>query len=105
MDISWYLVAQTGYDHHSENALTEMFFDANGELTRFKDFLVNEGLWENTAILMSSDFGRSLNPNSNSGTDHAVSCAISSMNMCASMCISHKPYILLMIYSGVEITS
>lgn len=51
--------------------------DANGTLTRFKDFLVNEGLWENTAILMSSDFGRSLNPNSNTGTDHAVSCAIS----------------------------
>lgn len=70
-----FVVSQKGYDHHSENQLDLMFSDndkgnANGALTNFKNFLVSEGLWDSTAILMASDFGRSLNPNSNSGTDH-----------------------------------
>ena len=69
-------MSQRGYDLHSENTLSDLFSvgdkgNANKALKIFVNHLKNEGLWESTAILMSSDFGRSLNPNSNGGTDHA----------------------------------
>ncbi|KAL7541246.1 hypothetical protein ACHAXR_012136 [Thalassiosira sp. AJA248-18] len=76
VDRDIYIVSQKGYDLHSENTLNDLFSvgdkgNANGALTLFKQFLVEEELWDSTAILMASDFGRSLNPNSNGGTDHA----------------------------------
>lgn len=70
-----FVVHHKRYDHHSENNLADLFSgdggNINGALTAFTDWLKTEGLWDNTAILMQSDFGRSLNPNSNGGTDHA----------------------------------
>ena len=30
-----------------------------------------QGIWNNVVIIMASDFGRSISPNSNGGTDHA----------------------------------
>lgn len=71
MDRDIFVVTDGGYDLHSENTLSTLLTGANGALTRFTEWLKNEGLWDNTAILMASDFGRSLNPNSNGGTDHA----------------------------------
>jgi len=78
-----YFVTQRGYDLHASNTLQTLFAsaprnsdenerggNANKNLQRFITFLKNEGLWDSTAILMASDFGRSLNPNSGGGTDH-----------------------------------
>ena len=66
-----FFVSQRGYDLHSENTLSDLLEPANNSLTQFTEWLRAEGLWDSTAILMGSDFGRSLNPNSNGGTDHA----------------------------------
>lgn len=78
-----YFVAQRGYDLHASNTLSNLFGSgdrradenerggkANENLQRFIQYLKDEGLWDSTAILMASDFGRSLNPNSGGGTDH-----------------------------------
>lgn len=78
-----YFVSQRGYDLHDSNSLSNLFGSgsrnaddnerggkANDSLKRFIQFLKDEALWDNTAILMASDFGRSLNPNSGGGTDH-----------------------------------
>lgn len=77
-----YFVTQRGYDLHASNTLSSLFGSASGSdenesggkandnLERFINFLKNEGLWDSSAILMASDFGRSLNPNSGGGTDH-----------------------------------
>ena len=37
----------------------------------FITWLKAEDLWESTVIVQGSDFGRSMNTNSNGGTDHA----------------------------------
>ncbi len=78
-----FFVTQRGYDLHASNTLSTLFGSAprgsddnerggkaNEHLERFINFLKSEGLWDSTAILMASDFGRSLNPNSGGGTDH-----------------------------------
>lgn len=65
-----YVVKQEGYDHHGTNGVSDLFRKANGALQDFVTELKNQGLWENTVIVMGSDFGRSLNTNSNDGTDH-----------------------------------
>ncbi len=48
-----------------------MFRIANSALDDFIVALKEENLWESTVVVMGSDFGRSMNPNSNGGTDHA----------------------------------
>lgn len=66
-----YIVKQNGFDHHSENAVSGLFKEANNALDDFVTELKNQGLWDSTVIILGSDFGRSMNPNSNGGTDHA----------------------------------
>ena len=58
---------------HSEDTLADLYQDLNFALDGFISEVKSQGLWENTVIVQGSDFGRSLNTNSNSGTDHAVS--------------------------------
>ena len=58
---------------HSEDTLADLYQDLNFALDGFIAEVKSQGLWENTVIVQGSDFGRSLNTNSNSGTDHAVS--------------------------------
>jgi uncharacterized protein (DUF1800 family)/uncharacterized protein (DUF1501 family) len=66
-----YVVSQEGYDHHSSNSVSQLYAEANAALSDFINALKNQGLWDSTVIVMGSDFGRSINPNSNGGTDHA----------------------------------
>ena len=66
-----FVVKQNGYDHHGDNAVSDLFKKANNAIEDFVIELKNQGLWDSVAIVMGSDFGRSLNPNSNGGTDHA----------------------------------
>ena len=49
----------------------ELFKEANNAVSNFVQDLKDQNLWDSTAIVMGSDFGRSLNPNSNGGSDHA----------------------------------
>lgn len=79
-----------------------MFSKANDAIEDFVFELKQQGLWDNTVIVMGSDFGRSLNPNSNGGTDHAVSCDIADYEyirkcVCISI-ISHMPLLNIQSY-------
>lgn len=56
---------------HKADTLAEKFQAVNVALDDFIQEVKAQGLWENTVIVMGSDFGRSMNTNSNSGTDHA----------------------------------
>lgn len=66
-----FVVTQGGYDMHFEDGLADKFQAANGALADFIQEVKDQGLWDSTVIVMGSDFGRSMNANSNSGTDHA----------------------------------
>ena len=55
---------QKGYDHHPSNSVSDLFKTANNAIEDFVFELKNHDLWDNTVLIMGSDFGRSLNPNS-----------------------------------------
>lgn len=56
--------------HGSLSTLAGQFSEANTALTNFVEELKRQGIWDNTVILMGSNFGRSVAPNSNGGSDH-----------------------------------
>lgn len=71
VDREVYFVTQGKYDMHgSLSTLADQFKEANTALTNFVEELKRQGTWEDTVILMGSDFGRSVAPNSNGGSDH-----------------------------------
>eukprot|EP00957_Ditylum_brightwellii_P104792 7987643-Ditylum_brightwellii.AAC.2 len=67
-----FIIPHEGFDSHSEQKadVNTLFSTANTALTRFVDEMKVQGIWENVVIIMGSDFGRSIGPNSNGGTDH-----------------------------------
>jgi len=71
VDREVYFVDQHGFDDHFSNNLAPKLADANAALVQFVDFLKLESIWQNTVVLMSSDFGRTVVPNGGGGTDHA----------------------------------
>jgi len=62
-----------GYDTHSEvdASLLTNFARINGVLSAFVEELEVLGLWESTVVVQFSEFARTLDPNSNDGSDHA----------------------------------
>ncbi len=69
-----YCLTQTGYDtHHKQSIrlepLAENLFDG---LLNFANRLNLSGNWENTTVLVYSEFGRTLKENANGGTDHGT---------------------------------
>ena len=66
-----FVLSQGGFDMHKEDLLHEKFQEANEALHGFIQELKAQDLWNSTVIVMGSDFGRSMNTNSNGGTDHA----------------------------------
>lgn len=72
VDREVYIVNQGGYDMHGGNG---SFHTSSRKptwaLSAFVHELKSQGVWDDTVILMGSDFGRSVEPNSNGGTDHA----------------------------------
>ena len=66
-----FVLSQTGFDAHRRNNLSKKLNVVNDALSAFVDWLKSESLWESTVIVQGSEFGRSLNPNSNNGSDHA----------------------------------
>lgn len=54
-----YVVSQAGYDMHPGDSLGELGTKLNEALKNFvAEVKSQEGLWENTVIVMGSDFGR-----------------------------------------------
>jgi hypothetical protein len=66
-----YVVPDHGYDLHFGNTLSSLLSPVNEALKSFISELKSEGVWDDTVIILGSDFGRSLTANSNGGTDHA----------------------------------
>ncbi|KAI2512165.1 Protein of unknown function (DUF1501) [Fragilaria crotonensis] len=61
-----------GWDHHADLkvSLTSYFGELNKSLTYLADELIGQGLWDNVALVVASDFGRTLTVNSREGSDH-----------------------------------
>ena len=62
-----------GYDTHSQvdANLLNNFARINGVISAFVEELEVLGLWESTVVVQFSVFARTLDPNSNDGSDHA----------------------------------
>jgi len=66
-----FYVHQRGFDDHFKDHLAPKLQVSNTALTQFVTWLKAENLWDNTVILMASEFGRTITPNPGGGTDHA----------------------------------
>lgn len=51
--------------------LSLRFEELNRALTSFTDEMINQSLWDNASLVITSDFGRTLTANSGEGSDHA----------------------------------
>ena len=62
-----------GFDTHAdvERALGVLFKEINGALHSFSQEMKALNVWDNVAVVQTSDFARTLNPNGGHGTDHA----------------------------------
>lgn len=54
-----------------KSRLKTSFIELNQALTSFKKEMVEQNLWDSVAVVITSDFGRTLTPNSGKGSDHA----------------------------------
>lgn len=54
-----------------EENLSKRLIEVNEGIKAFSDEMKVTGLWNNIAAIQTSDFARTLNPNSGDGTDHA----------------------------------
>jgi uncharacterized protein (DUF1501 family) len=61
-----------GYDMHSEvtQSLKTNFQDLNDAVSSFVSEMKSMGVWEDIVIVQTSEFARTLAPNSGGGTDH-----------------------------------
>lgn len=61
-----------GFDTHFDlkNVLQEKFVEIGAALKGFRDDLTISGLWEGITIVISSEMGRTITPNTSAGTDH-----------------------------------
>jgi len=68
----FFFVEEGNWDHHKgiEDRLNGKFENVNEALAEFVAELKGQGTFENVVIVTSSDFARTLTPNSNAGTDH-----------------------------------
>lgn len=74
----FFAVALGGFDAHFEmvSALNRKFGEINSAIHGFRQELKNAALgdgttlWDKVTLVMSSEFGRSVSPNSSAGTDH-----------------------------------
>ena len=69
----WTFTQTIGFDTHSnvEEKLSDLFIQVNSALGAFNREMEAVGLWKNVTLVQTSDFARTLNPNSGQGTDHA----------------------------------
>ena len=72
VDRDVFFIPFDGFDTHSEvtKTLESRFLELNDALEDFVAELKLLGVWDNTAIVQASDFGRTMTGNSGGGTDH-----------------------------------
>ena len=72
-DRDFFFSSQDGWDHHDglKYRLRAKFQMLNQALRWLVDELKHQGAWGDVAIVVASDFGRTMTPNTGGGTDHA----------------------------------
>ena len=72
VDRDLFYVSTGNWDHHSDvkSRLSTGFQELNEALACYVENLKDKGLWDKTTLLVVSEFGRTLTPNTNSGSDH-----------------------------------
>jgi len=62
-----------GWDHHTSMKANTMaqFRDMDAAFRRFHDEMKTLGVWNDVTVMTHSEFGRTLSPNGNAGSDHA----------------------------------
>ena len=88
-DRQFFYVDEEGWDTHGgqKKVFDEKLPKVDGALRAFRDEMVAQGLWDSVTLVMSSEFGRTMVPNSNDGTDHAWGGEI---NLCTVFCLAWK---------------
>ena len=73
VDRDLFYVSFGGWDHHSglKPRLSAAFERLNEALTCYVNNLKDLGLWDKVTLVLISEFGRTLTPNTNAGSDHA----------------------------------
>lgn len=73
VDVDTFYIDRNGFDTHTdvEGLLNELFSEVNDALDVFSQEMKHKYIWNNVTVIQTSDFGRTLNPNGNDGTDHA----------------------------------
>jgi uncharacterized protein (DUF1501 family)/uncharacterized protein (DUF1800 family) len=73
VDTDTFYVEIGGFDTHAdvEINLVNRFTEVDGAIAAFVSELKSMGIWDNVTIIQTSDFARTLAPNSGDGTDHA----------------------------------
>jgi len=73
VDRDFFFAAQGGYDHHSDmkESLRNRFEDLNEGLSLFVQELKDQDHWDDTTIVIASDFARTITANGGEGSDHA----------------------------------
>ena len=69
-DRAAYYTMQGGFDTHGTMDIDEHMATLDGAIDAFHKEMVHQGVWDQVAILICSDFGRTITTNSQ-GTDHA----------------------------------
>jgi uncharacterized protein (DUF1501 family) len=74
MDTRVYYTLQPGYDTHSAQlfAHSNLLFELSGALKAFLDDLAATRLADRVAVLLFSEFGRTVAENGSAGTDHGT---------------------------------
>ena len=72
VDRDFFFVPFDGFDSHNDvgESLDKRFEELNEALEAFVTELKLIGVWDNVAIVQTSDFGRTMSGNSGGGTDH-----------------------------------
>jgi len=72
VDRDTFTIEFNGFDHHQEMkpSLKLKLIAVNRNLERFVTQLKEDGLWDQVTIIVASEFGRTITPNSNAGADH-----------------------------------
>ena len=72
-DRQFFYVNEHGWDTHSNQKMNfnTMMPTVDNALRAFREEMKAQGLWDSVTLVMSSEFARTMVPNSNVGTDHA----------------------------------
>jgi uncharacterized protein (DUF1501 family) len=72
-DADVFFLQTGGWDTHSdvEDNLNRLFGDVEASFKAFTDEMKTKGRWKSVTVIETSDFARTLAPNSGHGSDHA----------------------------------